>query len=296
MPKQTICIQNPSKISVKNCSLVISQNKKQARIPLEDIWVVILETSYAEITSAALSQLTEYGIGIMTCNTSHMPNGLCLPLAAHSRHAAIVEHQLTISKPLAKQLWQRVIEQKISNQSAVLTLCGLDASNVSRYVHQVHSGDTTNREAVAAAAYFKVLIPKGTRRESDWTAPMDYGYSVLRAGIARTAVSGGWLVSRGIFHSSNLNAFNLVDDFIEPFRPIIDLVIMQLGLKGELTSSNKAQLTRIFEYYMLIDDKRYTVQSSIEIVFGTLKSAVENNDASLLKLPSIIPLTAYISE
>ena len=103
MAKRTICIQNPASISVKNESLAISQNGDlRGLIPLEDIWVLIIESHQVQVTAAALSRLVDAGIGVMLCGDDHMPNGLLLPIGAHSRHAAIVEDQLAISKPLKK--------------------------------------------------------------------------------------------------------------------------------------------------------------------------------------------------
>ena len=291
MPKRTICIQNAASLSIKNDALAICQRGElRGLVPLEDIWVLIIETHQAQITTAALSKLVDAGIGVMLCGDDHMPNGLLLPLGAHSRHAAIVDDQLAISKPLQKRLWQRIVQAKISNQAAVMDLLGLDGSAVRAMAKDVLSGDTSNRESVAASAYFKKVLPEGSRRNGPFTAALDYGYTVLRAGIGRTAVSGGWLVSRGIHHSNNLNAFNLVDDLIEPFRPVIDLLVIQGGLGGEVTSETKRELAAIFEYLVRIPLGDVLLQVAIENELETLKVAVKTADASLLQLPVVIPL------
>ena len=291
MPKRTICIQNAASLSIKNDALAICQRGElRGLVPLEDTWVLIIETHQAQITTAALSKLVDAGIGVMLCGDDHMPNGLLLPLGAHSRHAAIVDDQLAISKPLQKRLWQRIVQAKISNQAAVMDLLGLDGSAVRAMAKDVLSGDTSNRESVAASAYFKKVLPEGSRRNGPFTAALDYGYTVLRAGIGRTAVSGGWLVSRGIHHSNNLNAFNLVDDLIEPFRPVVDLLVIQGGLGGEMTSETKRELAAIFEYLVRIPLGDVPLQVAIENELETLKVAVKTADASLLQLPVVIPL------
>ena len=291
MPRRTICIQNPALLSIKNDALSICQNgEAKGLIPLEDIWVLIIETHQAQITTAALSKLVDSGIGVMLCGDDHMPNGLLLPLGAHSRHAAIVDDQLAISKPMQKRLWQRIVKAKISNQAKVLELLGLDESLVRAAGKEVLSGDTTNRESVAASTYFKKVLPEGNRRNGPFSSVLDYGYTVLRAGIGRAAVSGGWLVSRGIHHSNNLNAFNLVDDLIEPFRPVVDLLVIQGGLAGPLTSETKRELAAIFECLVSIPLGHVPIQVAIENELETLKAAVKANDASLLELPAVIPL------
>lgn len=291
MPRRTICIQNPASLSVKDSSLSISQNGElKGLIPIEDIWVLIIETHQAQITTAALSRLVDSGVGVMLCGDDHMPNGLLLPLGAHSRHAEIVDDQLAISKPMQKRLWQRIVKAKIVNQAKVLELLELDGSAVKAMGKEVLSGDTSNRESVAASAYFKKLLPEGGRRSGPFSSVLDYGYTVLRAGIGRAAVGGGWLVSRGIHHCNNLNAFNLVDDLIEPFRPVVDLLVMREGLSGSLTPDTKRELASIFECLVSIPLGNVPVQVAIENELETLKSAVMANDASLLELPAVIPL------
>ena len=297
MPKRTICIQNPASLSIKNSSLAIHMDGElRGLIPLEDIWVVIIETHQAQVTTAALSKLVDSGIGVMFCGNDHMPNGLLLPLGAHSRHAEIVDGQLAISKPLQKRLWQTIVKYKIRNQAKVLDLLGFDSSNLRAIEREVLSGDSNNRESVAASAYFKLLVPDGGRRSSAITAALDYGYTVLRAGVGRTAVSGGWLVSRGIHHSNNLNAFNLVDDLIEPFRPVVDLLVMQSGFTADLDSNDKRKLAAIFEYLVETPQGRMSVQSAIELELYSLKTAVKARDSTLLQLPEVMPLAKPVLE
>lgn len=296
MPKRTICIQSPTKLSACDSALLIAQEGRQVRVPFEDIWVVILETHQAQITTAALSQLADSGIGVMLCGDDHMPNGLFLPLGAHSRHADIVENQLAISKPMQKRLWQRIVKAKIENQADVLELCGIDSLSVRHYAAEVKSGDPDNREGAAAAAYFKRLIREGNRRVGPYAAPLNYGYNILRAGVARAAVAGGWLVSRGLNHHSEQNAFNLVDDLIEPYRPLVDLIVMKKNLMGELTHEKKLVLASVFERLVKLDGKLVTSQTAIEITLDSLKTSVYDTDYSELLLPSIVRLQTFVDE
>lgn len=290
--KRTICIANPCTLSTKARSLIIEGSSMgKASIPLEDIWVVIVESQQVRLSSSLLSSLSDVGIGLMTCGTNHMPNGLHLPIGAHSRHAAIVENQLLMSKPLKKRLWKRIVISKITNQARCLEL--LDRPGSQRLydlAKDLHSGDSTNREAVAASVFFRNLIDKGNRRNGPFEGPLNYGYSILRAGVARCAVSGGWLVSQGIFHDSKLNAFNLADDFIEPFRPAIDLLVASNDIDNGLTPDLKHKLASIFEYLVLMDEKRYSIQNAIELMFDSFKSAVLENDPDCLILPKLLPL------
>ncbi len=291
MSKQTLTIQNACGIAVKNKQLVISQEDKEAHVPLEDIWVLIIDTKLASITSYALSEIVDSGIGIMTCDTAHHPNGLLLPLGAHSRHSAIVEHQLALKEPFKKNIWRMIVQQKIINQAKCLEI--LNRNNyekIASLAKEVNSGDTSNKEAHAAQLYFKELLPYGTRRDGPYTAALDYGYSVIRAEIARSAVSYGWLVSRGIHHNNDLNAFNLVDDLIEPFRPIVDLMIGKFEPPEVLTPRYKQYLTTSHEYCMLIDGKEYIMQNAIEQMLMSLKRAAISKDYNLFTPPQLTDL------
>lgn len=297
MPQRTIYVQNPAKVTARAGSLEIRTCMGVARIPLEDIWVVIIESLETELSAKALSEITDAGIGTMFCGHNHMPNGLLLPLGAHSRHAAIVEDQLLMAKPLKKQLWQRIVRQKIANQAQVLDLLGLsNSSKLHAMAKSVLSDDSSGREAAAASIYFKQLIPDGTRRKSDLTAALDYGYAVLRAGIGRCAVGGGWLVSRGIHHRNAYNAFNLVDDLIEPFRPVVDLLVMEKVAGYGLDPFSKQILAGVFEYYVEVESKLFTVQSAIEEMMDSFKKAILSNNASLLSLPEVVALRTYAGE
>lgn len=274
-------------MSIKHGLLSIETERGTMQLPLEEIWVVIVESHLTTLTTACLSRLNDAGIGVMICGADHMPNGLMLPLGAHSRHSAIVDDQLAMTKPLQKQLWKRIVQAKILNQAAVLDELGISSDSVKQYAKQVLSGDTSNREGSAAALYFHRLLQQGGRRNSAYSSALDFGYSVIRAGIGRAAVGGGWLVSRGIHHHSVYNAFNLVDDLIEPYRPLVDLIVMSYDITDPLNPRSKALLARSFEHTMVIDRKRCSCEQCIEVMLSSLPTAVLDRDARKLLLPSL---------
>ncbi len=287
MAQRTILIQSKAHLCIKNGLLMVTLDDRSATIPLEDIWVVIIESHLVTLTVACMSQLNDAGIGVMICGRDHMPNGLMLPLGAHSRHARIVEDQLAMTLPFKKQLWKRIVQTKILNQASVLKEMGISPGPLPSYAKNVLSGDTDNREGAAAAAYFKALITEGTRRSSIQSSALDYGYSILRAGIGRAAVGGGWLVSQGLHHHSVYNAFNLVDDLIEPYRPLVDLIVMSNGITEPLGREDKALLARIFEHVLSIDGRRCGCQQCIETTLTSLRSAVLEKNPKKLLLPEL---------
>lgn len=219
-----------------------------------------------------------------------MPIGLYLPIDGHSHHAGIEDTQLAMPKPLKKRLWQKIVQSKIENQSRVLALLKhkKESDALQKLAKEVRSGDADNREAVAASLYFKTLITQGTRRNSNQGTSLDYGYAILRAGIAREIIAGGWLASRGIHHCNNANSYNLVDDLIEPFRPIVDLLVFSNPLYNKgLSPAAKKTLVEVFEYQIYINDYSYSVQTAIEKTMSSLKQAVLGSSSDLLLLPKI---------
>lgn len=299
--RQTVTIRNPRHLSLRDSRLVIHEKGPQthggdtvlAEIPLSDIWVVIIDSPQITMTSALVSEMNDAGIGVMYCGRDHMPNGLCLPLGAHSRHSEIVEHQLAVPKPLRNQLWKQIIVAKILNQARALELSGGDAADVAKvrgYASNVHSDDRTHLEAPAAADYFASMLPYGTRREGPMASPLDYGYAVVRAGIAQCAVSHGWLVSRGIHHHSADNAFNLVDDLIEPFRAAVDLLVVTENILDPLTPADKAKLTTVTSVLMRIDGRECPIQVAVDVFCESLRRAIELRDADMLLTPELIGL------
>ena len=292
----TVTICTPKYLCVQDNCLVIKdchEDKVLDKIPLSDIWVIIIDNPQVSITASLMGQVNDAGIGVLFCGSNHMPNGLALPIGAHSRHAEIVEHQLSISKPLRNQLWAKIVRRKIENQARALELCGgkpCDVEKILSYARDVQSNDKTHREGAAAGEYFSKLLPYGSRWTGPMTAPLNFGYAILRTGIAQCAVSHGWLVSRGIHHHSAENAFNLVDDLIEPFRAVVDLMVVKENLLAPLSRLNKDTLTKATSVLVLLDNKEMPVQTAIDVYCESLRRAVELKDSDQLLLPTLIGL------
>lgn len=292
----TVTIGTPKHLCVQDSCLVIKERHEDTvldKIPLSDIWVIIIDNPQVSITASLMGQVNDAGIGVLFCGPNHMPNGLALPIGAHSRDAEIVEHQLAISKPLRNQLWAKIVRRKIENQARALELSGgkpCDVEKILSYARDVQSNDKTHREGAAAGEYFSKLLPYGSRWTGPMTAPLNFGYTILRTGIAQCAVSHGWLVSRGIHHHSAENAFNLVDDLIEPFRAVVDLLVVKENILAPLSRMNKESLTKVTSVLVLLDGKEMPVQTAIEVYCESLRRAIELKDSDQLLLPTLIGL------
>jgi CRISPR-associated protein Cas1 len=253
MIKRTLYFGNPCYLSKKDNQLDINlQDKKSKHIPIEDIGIVILDNPQITITNALLRSLVENNVAVLTNDEQHLPLGLLLPLASHSTYTEKLKHQVNASLPLKKNLWQQTIKKKIQNQAAVLVKLGITTTKMDYWASQVKSGDPDNYEARAAAYYWKTIFHTNFKRGRFGEPPnniLNYGYAILRAIVARSLVASGLLPAFGIFHRNKYNAFCLADDIMEPYRPYVDLIVLNImdmeSFNGELTLETKKMLLNI---------------------------------------------------
>lgn len=277
MIKRTLYFGNPAYLSLTNSQLTVrlpevEKNKQldnlfkqqaQATIPVEDIGVVVLDHKQITITHGLLDALMENNVAVITCNNTRHPAGLLLPLQGNTLQHERYQHQLEASEPLRKQLWQQTIVQKIKNQAAVLQHQQIDAARLYPVYNNVKSGDSENAEGTAAAFYWTNVftkLPAGMahapgnlfRRQRDGLPPnnyLNYGYAILRAIMARSIVAAGLLPTKGIHHHNRYNAYCLADDLMEPYRPYVDKLIIEIilkqGISDELNKEIKTHLLGI---------------------------------------------------
>ena len=260
MIKRTLSFSHPAYLSLRNKQLVVrlerheGECEQEVTIPIEDIGFVVLDHRQITITHGALSALLDNNVSVVTCNESHMPVGLMLPLEGNTIQSERFQEQLAASLPLRKQLWQQTVQQKILNQAALLReLHHIETSNMVQWSKDVHSGDTTNLEGRAAAFYWSQLfptIPHFTRsRDGDYpNALLNYGYAILRAVIARALVGSGMLPTLGIHHHNRYNAYCLADDIMEPYRPFVDRLVVNTMAECcdvEVTTAIKRRLLTV---------------------------------------------------
>lgn len=257
MIKRTLMFSNPAYLSHKNSQLVISfpdKEKEDRTVPIEDLGVVVLENQQITISHGCIAALVQNNVALISCDTSHMPTGLILPLDGGNTQAERFRYQIEASVPLKKQLWQQTIQQKIYNQARVLEMIGIDAMNMLRWSKSVRSGDPDNYEGRAAAYYwqniFRQYIEFNRHRAGEPPNNLlNYGYAILRAIVARSLVSSGLLPTLGIFHRNKYNAYCLADDIMEPYRPFVDLIVYGIVAEGvafeELDTMLKTRLLQL---------------------------------------------------
>jgi len=269
MVKRTLCFSNPAYLSLKNGQLVIKmpelENVKSVpdsfkqefvkTIPIEDIGVLVIDNQQVTFTQGIMEALLENNSAVITCDSRHLPTGLLLPLSGNTTQTERFRYQIDASQPLKKQLWQQTVQCKIRNQAAVLhQSTGTVVKNMLVWANDVKSGDSDNLEGRAAAYYWRNLFPQlpDFTRNADGISPnnmLNYGYAILRAVIARSLVASGMLPTLGIHHHNRYNAYCLADDIMEPYRPYVDKLVIDLvgeiGFAEEIDTSIKTKLLQI---------------------------------------------------
>lgn len=267
-------------------------------MPFEDIAVIMLNHREITLTHPVLSACGEYGISLFATGDTHHPSGVFLPFLSHSRATRWLRLQLDLPRPVAKQSWATIVRRKIANQAACLRLSGRDGSDrLDSYARRVRSGDSEKLEGQAAAFYFTQLFGKDFHRnQARFTnAALDYGYAVLRGTIARGLVAHGLLPTLGIFHASEQNAFNLADDVIEPFRPLVDLFVSKHVMPDddELRPEDKVALVGLLNVDVGMPRGKMSVLSAIEQTIESLARVYDGGSESLLELPVLIGLEQH---
>ena len=304
MTWRSVVVSKPAKLRREHFSLAVEQ-EQTAFVPFEDIAVIVLAHREITLTHPVLSACGEYGIGLYATGPNHQPNAVLLPFLQHSRAVRMQRLQLDIDKPTAKRAWAEVVKAKIKNQHFVLKAFGLEAAErLASHERRVRSGDPDNLEAQAAALYFPALFGRGfNRAQESWTnSALDYGYAVMRGACARALVAHGMLPSIGLFHDSEKNAFNLADDLIEPYRPVVDLHVAR-NVRGpasnslfDLSASDKAALVALLNVNVAMPRGVKSVLASVDQAAQSFARLYDGGGESLLELPRVQGLVQHKDE
>ena len=294
MIKKTLYFGNPIYLSLRYEQLVLRlpevakndtvpesfKKEFERTIPIEDIGVVVLDNRRITITTGAMEALLNNNCAVITCDSKSMPIGLFLPLSGNTLQNERFRDQINASIPLKKQLWQQTVRQKILNQAKVLEMqTGCVAKNMLAWANDVKSGDAENLEARAAAYYWKNVFPNikdfvRGREEEPPNNLLNYGYAILRACVARGLVGSGLLPTLGIHHHNKYNAYCLADDIMEPYRPFVDKLVIDMMQKyNDITDLNldmKADLLQITTLDVKIEGKK----SPLMIGVGTTTASL----------------------
>lgn len=234
---------------------ISAEGSEVGRVPLGDIGVLLCHAHGLTYSNNLIVELTGRGASVVICGPNHLPVAWIWPLDGHHVQALRMRHQVETAEPVRKRLWQALVRAKILQQGAVLQRMGLAHEPFDLLTRRVRSGDPDNIEAQAARRYWPLLLGDDFRRDraaGGANALLNYGYTVLRAGVARAVASAGLHPSIGLHHSNRGNPMCLVDDLMEPFRPLTDYLVARLvaGGQNDVTPVSKAALANVLSLDM----------------------------------------------
>lgn len=275
--KRTIVISSDGYLFLKRRQLCIRKRDIETTIaPLEDIGLLVLESSSCSISVPVLQLCAELNTGVIVCGRDYLPVMQALPYEGHHQVTARLREQIQWTEPFKKRAWQQLVRSKILNQASVLSYLTGSDEGLNMIASRVLSGDSDNKEAQAARRYWPAIFGSHFRRipQGYWPNGMlNYGYSILRSSAARALVGVGLHPSIGVFHSRKNNAYCLADDLMEPFRPYIDWEVRQhydaLPV-DELLIDHKQILLEVLQSDVLVNGERRPLNVAIEELASSL--------------------------
>lgn len=292
MIKQTLFFSTPVVLSTKNAQLVISWKDSADSVtrPIEDIGCVVLENQAISVTLPLLNALVSNNVAVIICDKRQMPAAMLQPLESNTTQTESFKSQLAATEPQKKQAWRQIIEAKIANQAALLAKYGKDNGPLKPLLMNVKSGDSDNREGIAAKIYWNRLFGPDFNRDRYGGPPnalLNYGYAILRAAVARALLGSGLLPNIGIFHRNRYNAFPLADDVMEPYRPYVDDIVYSLYTSGnhDINKETKTALLKVLACDVAIGKVTRPLQIALTFTSASMVKYF-NGETKKLSLPS----------
>ncbi len=274
-------LTQPARLSFADRQLCVKQDAGEVRIALEDLAWIVVDTPQVTLSSALMTACMEAGVAVVFTDDRHTPSGVTLPFHRHHRQGAVAKLQIETKDSVKRRLWQAIVRAKILNQAAALGTLGCDdAETLKEIARHVEPGDPDNTDFVRGNA--------DDRRNK----MLNYGYAVVRAGVARALVASGFLPAFGLKHDGAANAFNLADDFVEPFRPFVDLLAWRTsgegaGKDGDLTLDDRRAMAGALLINGKVGDGEVSLLVAAEMAASSFGRALEFEKSSLLELPEL---------
>lgn len=294
MGYRQVIIKKSDKMKLKDNNLIINNNDRENKIPLEDINYIILEDNKTTITARLLSELSKYFISLIICDEKYEPASIMFAYNNHYKQLETFNLQLSGTNELKGLLWKNIVQKKIENEIISLQMTSKDENVIQKldqYINEVENNDLTNREGLAAKIYFKSIFGSEFIRfyDDEINSSLNYGYTIIKSCIVRTLVKYGLNTFLGIKHSSKTNNFNLAFDLIEPYRVIVDIFVYNNSdiITYPLSFEIRKSLINLLNNEVIVKGMHCTVEYSIELLVKSYIQSLEENK-NMLNFPSII--------
>lgn len=293
---RTLYVEDSQKVSLYLNNLKLEIGDEQYVVPIADIDTVIFNNYKMYLTVQLLCKLSQNNVCVIVCEKNGLPELVVNSITGNFSAFRQQELQLNLDEGWRKLLWQIIVKGKILNQETVLEYFSLDMQAIEYlldFEEQVDLDDVTNREGLAAKVYFRALFGELFTRERDAgdavNIALNYGYAIIRSMLSRSIVAKGLLPTLGIKHRNPYNHFNLVDDFIEPYRPLIDQWVYSNIYKrsSPFAREQRLGLLEALTGKIVYDNKKYSVAQSMNIYVDSIVNFMKTGDDELLKMPDI---------
>lgn len=282
---RTIVITERCKLDLRYNNMNIRKNESLKQVNISEIGVLIIESTSVSITSALLSELMKNKIKVIFCDETHNPESELIPYYGGYDSSERIKSQINWSNEIKESLWTLIVSEKIRKQMKVLKSFNLkEYKLLENYMFQVEHFDVTNREGHAAKVYFNSLFGINFSRddkENVINMALDYGYSILLSLFNREVVSNGYITNIGLFHRNKFNPFNLSCDLMEPFRPLVDKLIVEMGVDN-FGTEEKRNLQQLLSTQLYIKNKEYYLPDVIKIYTKSLLDGLDERDLTNL--------------
>lgn len=284
---RTLVIEEGERLTLSHNSVHVEKQGEKIPLPVEDLYCIVLDNQRVMLSAAVITALTRAGAHVVICDERHMPSSVVYPEAVHYRPFTVVQRQISMPQGQKDALWDSIVRAKLLNQAMVLECAG--STGVSRRLRElageVEEGDAGNREGIGAKMYFRALFGSGFIRtcDSGVNSALNYGYAILRSSVVKSLYLFGFYPPLGIHHIGPENPFNLGDDLMEPFRPVIDLWtdLHHEELIDELTSQQRRSLVNLLNLELTYGKARMKLRNVISRCVRSFTSAVEKKDPGL---------------
>lgn len=293
---RTVTITRGETISIVDNWLIITlPDGSSMRVPVGDLYSIVLDNKLSRISQAALTLLAQYGVHTVICDDKHLPCGVMLPLNQYYRPLTVLRKQTALLPEFKDMLWLRIVKYKLNNQRSVLSFIKANQQKIIRLeelASEVLPGDPGNREAIGAKLYFRTLFGTNFLRTNDdgINACLNYGYSILRSAISRSLVAYGYNCALGLHHIGEFNPFNLADDLIEPLRPLVDYWVDQHkeDVVETLTHDLKISLVDLVNSEVQFNGKIMKMHNALDFYVSSLTTSIDKQDSEYFKIPILI--------
>ncbi len=283
MTWRTVVVTNRCKLSYKNNYLII-RNEENNMIHLSEIGTIIIDSTLVSITTYLLAELVQRKIKILFCDEKRNPISELIPIYGSHNTSKRVLNQTCWDTAVKSTIWSKIIKNKINNQALLLEKLEKEEANMLYvYSREVQEDDISNREGHAAKVYFNSIFGKNfiRHKSDDINAALDYGYSILASSISKEVVSNGCITQLGIKHKNEFNYFNLSYDIIEPFRAIVDNIVVD-NIGCEFDKDYRYKLIGVLNSKMEIEGKSYYLTNAIQIYVKGILNALDEGDPDLV--------------